>query len=77
VISIARGLLANPNLVNGFAAGSDAPKKPCTYCNKCVVNALRHPLACWEESRFESREEMFAEAYRIFQEAAVGVHEGE
>jgi len=77
VISIARGLLANPDLVHRFAEGQNAPDKPCTYCNKCAVNALRHPLACWEESRFESRERMFEEAYRIFQEAAVGVHGGE
>ncbi|HLG17928.1 MAG TPA: NADH:flavin oxidoreductase [Blastocatellia bacterium] len=74
IISIARGLLANPDLVNRFAEGHDAPEKPCTYCNKCAVNALLHPLACYEESRFESREQMFEEAYRVYQEAAVGVH---
>jgi len=74
VISIARGLLANPDLVHGFAEGRNAPEQPCTYCNKCAVNALRHPLACWEESRFESPAQMFEEAYRIFQEAAAGVH---
>ena len=77
VVSIARGLLANPDLVRRFAAGQEAPEKPCTYCNKCVVNAMRHPLACWEEARFNSREEMFEEAYRIFREAAVGVHDKE
>jgi len=71
VVSIARGLLANPDLVHRFAEGHDAPDKPCTYCNRCAFNALRHPLACYEESRFESREQMFEEAYRIFQEAAV------
>jgi 2,4-dienoyl-CoA reductase-like NADH-dependent reductase (Old Yellow Enzyme family) len=74
VVSIARGLLANPDLVHRFAEGHDAPEKPCTYCNKCAVNALLHPLACYEEARFESREQMFAEAYRVYREAAVGVH---
>ena len=77
VISIARSLLANPDLVRRFAAGQDAPEKPCTYCNKCAVNALLHPLACYEESRFESREQMFEESYRIYREAAVGVHPAE
>ena len=72
IVSIARGLLANPGLVNRFAAGHDAPEKPCTYCNKCVFNALMHPLACYEESRFDSPEQMFEEAYRIYREAAVG-----
>lgn len=77
VVSIARGLLANPDLVHRFAQGHDAPEKPCTYCNRCAVNALRHPLACYEESRFESREQMIEEAYRLFQEAAVGNRETE
>ena len=75
VVTIARGLLANPDLVHRFAEGHDAPEKPCTYCNKCAVHVLLHPLACWEESRFESREQMFEEAYRIYKEAAVGARE--
>ena len=73
VASIARGLLANPDLVRRFAEGQNAPDRPCTYCNKCAVNALLHPLACWEEARFDSREQMFEEAYRVYKEAAVGV----
>jgi 2,4-dienoyl-CoA reductase-like NADH-dependent reductase (Old Yellow Enzyme family) len=74
VISIARGLLANPDLVHRFAQGQNAAEKPCTYCNKCAVNALLHPLACYEEARFESREQMFEEAYRVYREAAAGIH---
>ena len=72
VVTIARGLLANPDMVQRFAAGHDAPERPCTYCNKCLVNALLQPLACWEESRFASRDQMFEAAYRIYKEAAVG-----
>ena len=72
VITIARGLLANPDLPHRFAAGQDAPERPCTYCNKCLVNALLQPLACWEESRFDSREQMFETAYAVYKEAAVG-----
>jgi len=72
VVSIARGLLANPTLVRMFEQGRDAPDRPCTYCNKCAVNALQYPLACWEEARFDGREQMFAEAYRLYEEAAVG-----
>jgi hypothetical protein len=30
-------------------------------------------LACWEEARFDTREQMFEEAYRVYKEAAVGV----
>ena len=73
VVSIARGLLANPDLVHRFADGQDQPERPCTYCNKCAVNALLYPLACWEEARFDSREQMYDEAYRVYKEAAVGV----
>jgi 2,4-dienoyl-CoA reductase (NADPH2) len=72
VVSIARGLLANPDLVNGFAEGRDQPERPCTYCNRCAVNALLYPLACWDESRFDSPDQMYAEAYRVYKEAAVG-----
>jgi len=74
VISIARGLLANPDLVELFARGQDAPAKPCTYCNKCAGSALLDPLACYDETRFHSRDEMYEQAYRIYKEAAVGVH---
>jgi 2,4-dienoyl-CoA reductase-like NADH-dependent reductase (Old Yellow Enzyme family) len=73
VVSIARGLLANPDMVQRFAQGHDTPERPCTYCNKCLVNALLQPLACWEESRFASRDQMFEEAYRVYKESAVGV----
>jgi 2,4-dienoyl-CoA reductase-like NADH-dependent reductase (Old Yellow Enzyme family) len=72
VVSIARGLLANPDLVERFARGQDQPERPCTYCNKCAVNALVYPLACWEEARFDTREQMYDEAYRVYKEAAVG-----
>jgi 2,4-dienoyl-CoA reductase-like NADH-dependent reductase (Old Yellow Enzyme family) len=72
VVSIARGLLANPDMVRMFEQGHDTPARPCTYCNRCAVNALQYPLACWEQSRFDSREQMFAEAYRVYEEAAVG-----
>jgi hypothetical protein len=30
-------------------------------------------LACWEESRFDSRDQMFEQAYEVYKEAAVGV----
>ncbi len=72
IVSIARGLLANPDMVHRFAEGQNAPARPCTYCNKCLVNALLQPLACWEESRFDTRDQMFEEAYRVYKESAVG-----
>lgn len=66
-VSIARSLVANNDLVQQFAAGSDRPAVPCTYCNKCLVNAVKNPLGCYEESRFASRDEMIAQIYSVFQ----------
>jgi 2,4-dienoyl-CoA reductase (NADPH2) len=52
-VTIARPLLATPDLVKHFEAGEDLPPKPCTFCNKCLVNVIENPLGCYEESRFD------------------------
>jgi 2,4-dienoyl-CoA reductase-like NADH-dependent reductase (Old Yellow Enzyme family) len=65
-VSIARPLLANNELVNMFAQGLDRAPKPCTYCNKCLVNFLENPLGCYEESRFSSRDEMIRDIYSVY-----------
>ena len=67
-VTIARSLLANPDLVQLFAQGHDRPPKPCTYCNKCLANFLENPLGCYDESRFDSREEMIAQILAIYRE---------
>ncbi len=51
-VSIARSLIANPDLMQMFAAGQDRPANPCTYCNKCLVNILENPIGCYEVARF-------------------------
>ena len=66
-VSIARSLVANNDLVQLFAEGHDRPPRPCTYCNKCMVNTLNHPLGCYEESRFGSREEMIEQVMSVFE----------
>jgi 2,4-dienoyl-CoA reductase (NADPH2) len=68
-VSIARPLVANPDLVHQFAAGRDRAAKPCTYCNKCLVHVVEHPIGCYEESRFASRDEMLREVMSVFQPA--------
>jgi 2,4-dienoyl-CoA reductase (NADPH2) len=65
-VSIARGLVANNDLVNLFAQGHDRPPKPCTYCNKCLVNTPKNPLGCYEESRYSSRDEMVRQIMSVF-----------
>jgi 2,4-dienoyl-CoA reductase-like NADH-dependent reductase (Old Yellow Enzyme family) len=65
-VSIARPLVANNDLVNQFATGRDKAEKPCTYCNKCLAHVVEHPLGCYEESRYASREEMMAQVMSVF-----------
>jgi 2,4-dienoyl-CoA reductase (NADPH2) len=65
-VTIARPLIANNDLVKVFAAGAARAEKPCTYCNKCLVNAVENPLGCYEQSRYASREEMLRQVMSVF-----------
>ncbi|MDX1430992.1 MAG: NADH:flavin oxidoreductase [Gammaproteobacteria bacterium] len=52
-VSLARALIANPDLVNAFfAKGRPRPDNPCTYCNRCIGRTATHPLGCYDVSRF-------------------------
>jgi 2,4-dienoyl-CoA reductase-like NADH-dependent reductase (Old Yellow Enzyme family) len=51
-VSIARALVANHDLLASWRLGRDLPDRPCTHCNKCLLNAPKHPLGCYELSRF-------------------------
>jgi 2,4-dienoyl-CoA reductase-like NADH-dependent reductase (Old Yellow Enzyme family) len=59
-VSMARTLMANPDLPLRFAEGQDAAPRPCSYCNRCLINVLDHPLGCYDERRFSSHDEMIA-----------------
>jgi 2,4-dienoyl-CoA reductase (NADPH2) len=65
-VSAARPLIANNDLVEMFRRGQDRPEKPCTYCNRCLVNVVENPLGCYEESRFPSRDAMVAQIMSVF-----------
>ena len=66
-VSIASGLVANPHLVEIFASGKDLPDRPCTHCNKCLVNAIKNPLGCYELSRFDGDyDRMMQEVMSVF-----------
>ena len=65
-VSAARPLIANNDLVEIFRSGKDKPEKPCTYCNKCLVNVVENPLGCYEETRFPSRDAMIAQIMSVF-----------
>ena len=65
-VTIARPLIANRDLPKMFRAGFDwehaewissdkwpiRDRKPCTYCNKCLINDIKNPLGCYDESRY-------------------------
>ena len=65
-VTIGRPLIANPDLVELWRAGHDRPPVPCTYCNKCLINQLENPLGCYEESRYDSREEMIRQILSVY-----------
>jgi 2,4-dienoyl-CoA reductase-like NADH-dependent reductase (Old Yellow Enzyme family) len=66
-ITAARPLIANNDMVKMFEAGVGRPPRPCTYCNRCLVNAVENPLGCYEPKRFASHEEMVREIMTVFE----------
>ena len=69
-VSMARPLIANPDMPKMFEQGMDRPPVPCTYCNKCLVNVVENPLGCYDETRFTTREAMIADILSVFQPPA-------
>ena len=65
-VSIARSLIANPNLPKIWAAGDDLPPSPCTYCNRCLLNAPKNPMGCYEPLRFANHEAMLNQLMTIY-----------
>lgn len=67
-VSMARALVANNDLPQIWAAGHDRPERPCTHCNKCLLNAPKNPMGCYELSRFDGdHERMLAELMTIYE----------
>lgn len=67
-VSMARPLIANPDLPRLLAAGRDVPERPCSFCNRCLVNAITNPLGCYDQRRFASRDAMIDEVMSIYRE---------
>jgi len=61
LVSMARPLLANPDLPRLFAQGIEAPERPCTFCNRCAIRTTLFPLGCYEPLRFDSQDAMEAQ----------------
>lgn len=66
-VSIARPLLANPNLPQWLAAGHNCAPRPCSYCNQCLLNVLENPLGCYDLDRYDGDyDQMLANIMDIF-----------
>lgn len=57
MVSMARALIANPDLPKMFRAGN-VPDKPCSHCNRCVGRTVSSPLGCYDLRRFSSQKAM-------------------
>lgn len=67
-VTIARPLIANPDLVEQWRSGLDRPATPCSFCNACLIEALENPLGCYDERRFGGdRQRMIDEVMSVFQ----------
>lgn len=66
-VSIARPLVANNDLVQQFQEGKDLPDRPCTYCNRCLLNALQNPLGCYDVRRYnDDHDKMIEQVMTVF-----------
>jgi 2,4-dienoyl-CoA reductase (NADPH2) len=71
-VTIARPLIANNDLPLIWESGRDLPPRPCSFCNRCLTNAISNPLGCYDERRFEGaggRDAMIAEVMSVFRPA--------
>ena len=67
-------LVANPDLPLALQEGLNGPRqKACTYCNKCLLYVLEHPLGCYDQDRYEEgpktpecHRRMIADVFEIF-----------
>jgi 2,4-dienoyl-CoA reductase-like NADH-dependent reductase (Old Yellow Enzyme family) len=67
-VTIARPLIANNDLPKILQRGEE-PARPCSFCNRCLINAIGNPLACYDLRRFDSRDDMIREAMTVFHPA--------
>ena len=65
-VAIARSLVANPDLPRFWSEGHEQPPRPCTYCNRCLLNAPKNPMGCYEPKRFADHDAMVAELMTIY-----------
>ena len=58
LVSMVRPLLANPDLLEIYRRGLNAPERPCSHCNRCSIGTAVLPLGCYDRNRFDSQRAM-------------------
>ncbi|MDM0046260.1 NADH:flavin oxidoreductase [Variovorax dokdonensis] len=59
MVSMARALMADPDLPRRLIRREASQVPRCTRCNKCVGRTATSPLGCYDQSRFPSQQAMF------------------
>ena len=75
-VSMARPLLANPDLPLLFQKGLDEAPRPCTFCNDCLARVVEVPLGCYDASRFDSYDRMMEHVMSFFSEGSWDIDGG-
>jgi 2,4-dienoyl-CoA reductase-like NADH-dependent reductase (Old Yellow Enzyme family) len=66
-VSIARPLIANNDLPKILAQGHAEPPQPCSFCNRCLLNAIANPLGCYDVRRYGGdRDAMLKDVMSVF-----------
>jgi 2,4-dienoyl-CoA reductase (NADPH2) len=66
-VTIARPLIANNDLPKILAQGHPEPEQPCSFCNRCLLNAIANPLGCYDVRRYKGdRDAMIKEVMSVF-----------
>ena len=66
-VAIARPLIANNDLPKVLEQGRDLPDEPCTFCNRCLINAIGNPLGCYDLRRFNGdHDRMIEQVMSVF-----------
>ena len=51
-VSMARALIATPDLLDRYRDGAEDPEESCTFCNRCCARSATSPLGCYEPARY-------------------------
>jgi 2,4-dienoyl-CoA reductase (NADPH2) len=69
-VTIARPLIANNDLPQILKQNRDLPDRPCSFCNRCLVNAVANPLGCYDIRRFDGdHDRMIREVMSVYRPA--------